>query len=60
MPSPVNVEDPLDAVAVIDEALVPVTVPEERVAVTTLLAVETLLLPASRTSRTGCVVNCVS
>ena len=53
MPSPVNVEVPLDAVAVIDAPFVPTTLPEERVAVTTLLAVETLLLPASRISRTG-------
>ena len=57
MPKPLKVATPPDVVAVRDVLLVPATVPADRVAVTTSVAVVTLLLPASRTSTIGCVVK---
>ena len=57
IPRPLNVATPLDAVAVSVEVFDPRTVPLERVAVTVFAAEVTLLLPASRISMTGCVVN---
>ena len=57
MPRPLNVATPPVAVAVRVVLLVPTTFPDDNVAVTTFVADETLLLPASRISSTGCVVK---
>ena len=57
MPRPLNVATPPVAVAVRVVLLVPTTFPDDNVAVTTFVADETLLLPASRSSSTGCVVK---
>ena len=53
IPRPLNVATPDAAVAVSVVSVVPGMVPLESVAVTTLAAVVTLLLPASRISTTG-------
>ena len=57
IPRPLNVATPLDAVAVRVALFVPTTFPADSVAVTTFVAVVTLLFPASRTSITGCAVK---
>ena len=57
IPRPLNVATPDAAVAVSVVSVVPGMVPLESVAVTRLVAVVTLLLPASRISTTGCVVK---
>ena len=57
IPRPLNVATPDAAVAVSVVSVVPGMVPLESVAVTTFVADDTLLLPASRISSTGCVVN---
>ena len=57
MPRPLNVATPAAAVAARDVLLVPTTFPDDSVAVTTFVADETLLFPASRISSTGCVVK---
>ncbi len=57
IPRPLNVATPLDAVAVRVALFVPTTFPVESVAVTTFVAVVTLLFPASRTSTTGCAAK---
>ena len=57
IPRPLNVATPPAAVAARVVLLVPTTFPEDSVAVTTFVADETLLFPASRISSTGCVVK---
>jgi hypothetical protein len=56
-PRLLNEATPLLATAVSVVLPVPTTVPELKVAVTVLVAVATLLFPASRTSTTGWVVK---
>lgn len=57
IPKPLKVAVPFVAVAVRVALLDPTTVPLESVAVTTFVAVVTLLSPASRISISGCVVK---